>query len=137
MLFIGIPVLIIVIAIVVAVSGLNTFLKPVIKRALSKVVVDGSDSLYTFSLNDYTIGPEGRSAVITGLDIHVDSARYKLLKAAGLLPPLVVSIQVESASVSGLSPWELWRNKNIYCNGIVLKGAKADLLQQEKRTDTG
>lgn len=136
LLLIGIPVLIVIVALVVAISGLNTFLKPVIKRSLSKVVVDGSDSLYTFSLKDYIIGPGGRSATISGLDIHVDSARYKLLKTAGLLPPLVVSIQIDKASVTGISPWELWRHKNIICNGIVLSGAKVNLLQQQKSTDT-
>jgi hypothetical protein len=135
-LLIGIPVLIIIVAIIVAASGVNTFLKPLIKKSISKIVVDGSDSLYAFSIKDYTIGPGGRSAIITGLDIHVDSARYKLLKTAGLLPPLIISAQVESASVSGISPWELWRHKNIYCNGIVLKGAQVNLLQQTKRSDT-
>ncbi|MES2647388.1 MAG: hypothetical protein V4717_10965 [Bacteroidota bacterium] len=136
LLFIGIPILILFALAVFAVSGLNTFLKPVIKRSLSKVIVNGSDSLYTFSLKDYTIGPGGRSAVITGLDIQVDSGRYKLLKAAGLLPPMIVSIQVEKASVTGISPWELWRNKNIIASGIVLNGAKVNLQQQQKSTDT-
>ena len=70
LLFIGIPVLLIVIALVVALLGVNTFLKPTIKRAISKVITDGSDSLYVFSLKDYVIGPGGRSAIITGIDIH-------------------------------------------------------------------
>ena len=136
LLFISIPLLIIIVLLIVAVGGLNTFLKPVIKRSLAKVVVDGSDSLYTFSLKDYTIGPGGRSAVINGLDIHVDSARYKLLKTAGLLPPLIISIQVNRATVTGLNPWQLWRYKNIICNRIVLNGARINLLQQTKRSDT-
>lgn len=133
----GLPVLIIIVLVFIALTGVNTFLKPVIKNALAKLVVDGSDSLYQFQLKDYSIGPGGRSVIINELDIRVDSSRYKLLKAAGLLPPLVFSIRVNQASVTGLNPWQLWRHRNIICKSVVLKGAKVNLLQQvKKRIDT-
>ncbi len=136
LLIIGIPVLIIAIILMAASAGLNTFLKPSIKRALSKLVVDGSDSLYTFSLGDYTVGMGGHTVIINNLNIQVDSNRYYLLKAANQLPPLIFSIKLDRASVTGLSPWELWRHKNIYCNSIVLAGSVVSLQQQKEVKDT-
>lgn len=136
LLFIGIPLLLLAVMITVAVLGVNTFLKPTVKRALSKVVVEGSDSLYTFSLGDYTLGMGGRSVDISNLRIQIDSNRYRQMKAANTLPPLIFSVQLSKAAIRGLNPWALWRNKNISCNSIVLEGSIINVQQQKNDNDT-
>lgn len=136
LLWLGLPLILIAALVIFAVSGLNTFLKPTIKRSLAKVVVDGSDSLYRFSVRDYTIGPGGRSAVISGIEVQVDSARYKTLKATGLLPRIVISLSIEKASISGISPWELWKHKNIICSQVAMENIKMNLLQQTRPADS-
>lgn len=136
LLWVGIPLLIIGILVTVAILGVNTFLKPTIKNAISKIVVDGSDSLYTFSLGDYTLGMGGSAVDINNLSIQVDSARYRAMKAANMLPPLIFSVKLSGASIRGLNPWALWRGKNINCNSIVLAGSVVSLQQQKNETDT-
>jgi hypothetical protein len=136
LLFIGIPILFIVILVTVALLGVNTFLKPTIKNAISKIIVDGSDSLYTFSLADYTVGASGSSVDINNLSIQVDSARYRQMKAANILPPLIFSLKLSKASIRGLNPWALWRNKNINCSSIELAGSVVSLQQQKNENDT-
>ncbi|MES2776103.1 MAG: hypothetical protein V4722_18140 [Bacteroidota bacterium] len=134
LLWIGIPLLLLIVLGVIFLSiGVNTFLKPTIKKALSKVVVDGSDSLYTFSLGDYSVGPGGRTVTINKLEIVVDSNRYRILKAANRLPGLIFSIKIDALVVTGLQPWTLWRHKNIYCNEIAIANSTIIIEQQQKR----
>lgn len=137
LLWIGIPILLLIVLGVIFVSiGVNTFLKPTIKHALEKLVVDGSDSLYSFSLGDYTVGPGGRSATLSNLSIQVDSNRYRELKAANRLPPLIFSIKVASVAITGLHPWDLWRNKKIIFNELALDNSVIVIQQQPKRKDS-
>lgn len=136
LLWIGIPVLLLIIAGILAAIGVNTFLKPTIKNALAKIVVDGSDSLYTFSLGNYTVGPGGRTVTLTQLDIQVDSNRYRILKAANQLPPLIFSIKIDAVVVTGLHPWELWRQKKIICDQVAINEAVIIMQQQGRKKDT-
>jgi hypothetical protein len=135
-LFIFIPLIIIAAGLAFVFSGVNTFLKPTITKMISRIIVDGSDSLYSFSLRDYAIGPGGRTVVIEDLRIAVDSSHYYRLKERGLLPSLIFSLDVDKASVTGLNPIDLYKHKKIICRTIGIENAKVSFLQQMKRKDS-
>ncbi|MES2795777.1 MAG: hypothetical protein V4683_07425 [Bacteroidota bacterium] len=128
--------LIVLILVGIVASSLNTFLKPIIKKNLQVLVVEGSNNLYKFSLSDYTIGKGGRTVELKGFKIEVDSVRYFELKKLNLLPKLIATIKINDAKLTGLDALNLWRHNNIEVDDIVMSGAVIRLQQQKNDSVT-
>src|SRR4030095_12456731 len=94
---IGIFVFLVVAAIAFRVF-IDRWLEPVIHQRLKTLIVSGSDSLYTFHLDDINVNFWASSVEITNLHINVDSLHYAQREKAGTLPALTSEISVSKGS---------------------------------------
>src|SRR5689334_11105548 len=68
------------------------FIVPVLKERLETLIVEGSDSLYTYRLGDLKASFLGSRIQVTDLDISIDSSRYHYLQARRELPSLTLQL---------------------------------------------
>ncbi len=114
----------------------NVFVEPVLRKRLQTLIVEGSDSLYTYTLGDLHVNFFGGDVGVHDLAISVDSNRYKQLKQAGTLPALVMEVNVNSAHIKGLGVFSLLFGKKIFINEISSEDADVKLNRFPKDKDT-
>src|SRR5215203_6462416 len=68
----------------------NFLLEPVLAKKLDALIVQGSDSLYTYRLGKLNAGFFGGNIRVENLEIKVDSNRYRALKKEHALPALTI-----------------------------------------------
>ena len=64
----------------------NRMVEPVLRQRLHTLIVQGSDSLYTYELGGLHVNFFGGAVEVENLHIKVDSARYRQLSSANALP---------------------------------------------------
>src|SRR5438876_2274052 len=77
----------------------NFYVEPVLRKRLQTIIVEGSDSLYTFSLGSLQTNFLGGNIEISNLTIEIDSNRYYQLKNRHALPALVMQMNIGKASI--------------------------------------
>lgn len=93
---------------------LNMYVPKVIRSQINHLVVDGSDSLYTCSIGRISVNLFQGRVNVEGLDISIDSTRYKKLEKEKKLPNLIFKIHLELGMIRGIKLVPLLlRNKTI------------------------
>ena len=72
----------------------NRFIEPILKDRLHTLIIQGSDSLYTYSLGKLQANFYGGNVEVENLQIRVDSARYAYLKKRNALPSLTMDLSL-------------------------------------------
>jgi hypothetical protein len=111
------------------------FVVPVLKDRLHTLIIQGSDSLYTYELGTLDASFLGGNVEISDLHIRVDSNHYKRLEAAQRLPSLTVKFDMERGRLRGLAILSLVFGKKISVQEIFSKDANLVLLRH-RRPDT-
>src|SRR3982750_4703505 len=106
---------------------INQWLSPVIHKRLATLIVAGSDSLYSFQLDNINVNFWSSSVTLTNLHIHVDSLHYAQREKAGNLPALTMEIHLSKGSVSDIRLLQLVINKKISIGSILSKDAAITL----------
>ncbi|GAA4743928.1 hypothetical protein [Flavisolibacter ginsenosidimutans] len=114
----------------------NFFVEPVLRKRLHTLIVEGSDSLYTYTLGDLHTNLFGGNVEVKNLSITVDSTRYETLKARNALPALVMQLKLNEASIKGIGVFSLVFGKKIFIDEISSKEADINLLRNFKKRDT-
>lgn len=114
----------------------NVFVEPVLRKRLQTLIVDGSDSLYTYRLGDLHVNFFGGNVGVHELQISVDSSRFNRLKSSGQLPTLVVELNVDEAHIKGLGIFSLLLGKKILIDEISSAAADVKLNRYPKEKDT-
>lgn len=114
----------------------NVFVEPVLRKRLHTLIIDGSDSLYTYTLGDLHVNFFGGNVGVHELQISVDSSRFNRLKSSGLLPTLVVELNVDEAHIKGLGIFSLLFGKKILIDEISSAAADVKLNRYPKEKDT-
>ena len=112
------------------------YVEPTLRKRLQTIIVEGSDSLYTYKLGDISTNLFGGNVVVTDFEMNVDSNRYNLLKQRNALPALVTQIHVKKAGIEGLGIFALLLSKKIYINEIVSSQADIKVLRNFKKQDS-
>ena len=103
----------------------NRFVEPVLKDRLHTLIIQGSDSLYTYTLGKLKANFYGGNVEIENLQIRVDSNRYHDLRKKNALPSLTMQLSLESGKIKGVGIFNLLFNKKITIEKIV--STRADI----------
>lgn len=114
----------------------NVYVEPVLRKRLQTLVVEGSDSLYTYRLGNLHVNFFGGDIGVHNLQIAVDSNRFYQLKTSGSLPSLVMQIDVNDAHIKGIGIFALLFNKKIVINEIASADADVRLSRYPRDKDT-
>jgi hypothetical protein len=113
------------------------FVVPQLKARIAALIVTGSDSLYTCRIDTLEASFLGGSVEISGLHIGIDSARYRVLEAAGRLPSLTMKFDMEHGHIQGLRILPLVFGQKIDVRELASKDARVVLQRHSRRDTTG
>lgn len=114
----------------------NFYIEPVLRKRLHTLIIDGSDSLYTYKLESLNANVFGGNIEVKGLHVSIDSNHYHLLKSKNALPALVMQLDIERASIKGIGIFSLLFSKKIFIEEISSKEANIKLLRNFKKLDS-
>lgn len=111
----------------------NRFIEPILKDRLHTLIIQGSDSLYTYSLGGLKANFYGGRVEVENLHINIDSNRYNYLKSRNMLPPLTMQLSLERGQIKGIGIFDLLFSKKIKVEEIVSKEADIKLSRHITR----
>jgi hypothetical protein len=122
--------------IVTLVLFVNRFVEPILRDRLNTLIVQGSDSLYTYTLGELNANFFGGSVEVENLHIKVDSNRYHELKRRNALPSLTMQLDLERGRIRGLRIFPLLFGKKIKVKEIVSRDADIRIARHIHKRDT-
>lgn len=120
-----------VLLIVIFLVFVNSFLKPILRDRLHTLIVQGSDSLYTYTLGDIRPNFIGSTIVVENLQLRLDSNRYRQLLAKNALPALTFELNLDKASVEGIGILPLLLRNRVRISKINAGDASVTLLRHQ------
>lgn len=121
---------------VVVIFLANFYVEPALRKRLETLIVEGSDSLYIYTLGDLDVNFFGGNVGVRELKIKVDSNRYNQLQRTGELPSLVMQLNINRAHIKGVGVFSLLFGKKIIINEISSEDADIKLNRFLKKRDT-
>jgi hypothetical protein len=103
--------------------------EPILKKRLHTLIVQGSDSLYTYELGDLDASFFGGNVEVENLQINVDSSKYKQLAAENDLPSLTMQLNMVKGQIKGVAVFALLFRKRITIKEIITQDANIRLLR--------
>lgn len=113
----------------------NRYLEPALRSRLHTLIVQGSDSLYTYTLGNLNANFFGGNVAVHNLQIRIDSNRYRQLAAVHALPSLTMELDLGSGQINGIDAFALLLSKKITIHEIISKDADIRLLRHVKEED--
>src|SRR5690349_24062319 len=112
---------------------INTYVEPLIREKLKTLIINGSDSLYTYSLGSLNANFYGGNVEVENLHITVDSNRYHYLHKRNSLPSLTMQLSLKKGHIKGLSLLKLLLNKRISIDEISSDQADLNLSRHIRK----
>lgn len=112
------------------------YVEPVLRKRLHTLIVDGSDSLYSYTLGGIDVNFFGGNVSVNQLRITVDSNRFYRLQKTVERPSLVMQLNIHSAHIRGLGILPLIFSKKIIINEISSRNADIKLYRYLTPRDT-
>lgn len=113
----------------------NRFIEPVLKDRLHTLIIQGSDSLYTYTLGKLKANFYGGNVEVENLQVNIDSSRYEYLRKRNALPSLTMQLSLESGKIKGVGIIDLLFRKRIRIEEILSKKANIKLSRHVKPVD--
>jgi hypothetical protein len=101
----------------------NRFIEPVLKDRIHTLIIQGSDSLYTYSLGKLKANFYGGNVEVENLQIKVDSNRYEYLRQRNALPSLTMQLSLQRGHIKGVGIIDLLFGRKIRVQEIMSKQA--------------
>jgi hypothetical protein len=111
----------------------NRFIEPVLKDRLHTLIIQGSDSLYTYTLGKLNANFYGGNVEVENLQINIDSNRYQYLRARNALPSLTMQLSLQRGHIKGVGIIDLLFGKKIRVEEIMSKQADIKLTRHVHR----
>ena len=105
----------------------NIFLEPALRKKLHTLIIQGSDSLYTYKLGKLKASFLGGDVEIENLQIHIDSGRYEVLRQRKALPSLTMQLNLEKGHVKGVGLISVLFGKKLVIEEIMTRQADIKL----------
>jgi len=112
---------------------LNHMIVPVLRARLQTFIIQGSDSLYRFTLGDLNAHILGGRVEVENLQIDVDSTRYRFLESKNQLPTITMQLDLKKGSIKGIDLFALIFNKKIHINQVRSKEADLKLSRHHPK----
>lgn len=122
--------------IITLVVFVNRFVEPILKDRLNTLIIQGSDSLYTYTLGGLDANFFGGSVEVENLHIKVDSNRYRQLKERNALPSLTMQLDLDRGHIRGLRIFPLLFGKKVKIKEIVTMDAEVRIARHLHKRDT-
>lgn len=113
----------------------NSFIEPILKDRLHTLIIQGSDSLYTYSLGKLKANFYGGNVEVENLQIQVDSSRYEYLRKRNALPSLTMQLSLQRGHVKGIGIIDLLFGRKIRIEEIMSKQADVVLSRHIRPHD--
>jgi hypothetical protein len=113
----------------------DRFIEPILKDRLHTLIIQGSDSLYTYSLGKLKANFYGGNVEVQNLQIQVDSTRYESLRKRNALPSLTMQLSLERGKVKGVGIFDLIFGRKIRIEEIMSKQADIKLTRHIRPTN--
>lgn len=104
----------------------NRFIEPILKDRIHTLIIQGSDSLYTYTLGKLSANFYGGNVEVENLQIKVDSNRYEFLRRRNALPSLTMQLSLQRGRIKGVGIIDLLFRKKIRVEEIMSK--QADII---------
>ncbi len=114
----------------------NRMMEPLLRDRLHTLIIQGSDSLYVYTLGDLKANFYGGDVEIVDLNIRVDSARYEYLRSRNALPPLTMNLTLGHGHVYGVGIIDLLFGKKVIVREIMSKDANLKLSRHVRPDDS-
>jgi hypothetical protein len=111
----------------------NRFIEPILKDRLHTLIIQGSDSLYTYTLDNLNTNFFGGNVEVENLQINIDSSRYEYLRARNALPSLTMQLSLQRGHIKGIGIIDLLFGKKIRVEEIMSKQADIKLTRHVHR----
>lgn len=105
----------------------NRFIEPILKDRIHTLIIQGSDSLYTYTLGKLRANFYGGNVEVENLQIRVDSNRYEYLRKRNALPSLTMQLSLQRGSIKGVGIIDLLFGKKIRVEEIMSRHANVIL----------
>lgn len=104
----------------------NSIIEPILKDRIHTLIIQGSDSLYTYTLGKLKANFYGGNVEVENLHIRVDSSRYEYLRKHNALPSLTMQLSLERGHLKGIEIFDLLFARKIRIDEIMSR--KADIV---------
>lgn len=108
---------------IILIFFVDRFIEPILKDRLHTLIIQGSDSLYTYTLGKLNANFYGGNVEVENLQIQVDSNRYAYLKQRNALPSLTIQLSLQRGHIKGVGIIDLLFGKKINIEEILSKQA--------------
>jgi hypothetical protein len=108
---------------IILLISVNRIIEPVLKDRLHTLIIQGSDSLYTYTLGKLKANFYGGNVEVENLQITVDSSRYEYLDKRNALPSLTMQLHLQKGSIKGVGIFDLLFAKKIRIEEILSRQA--------------
>ena len=96
---------------------------PILKDRLHTLIIQGSDSLYTYRLGKLKAHFFGGTVEVENLQVEVDSVRYEQMRENNGLPSLTMQLKLGKGQIKGVGILALLFDKRIAINEIASSDA--------------
>ena len=96
---------------------------PILKDRLHTLIIQGSDSLYTYRLGKLKAHLFGGTVEVENLQVEVDSVRYEQMRENNALPSLTMQLKLGKGQIKGVGILALLFDKRIAINEIASSDA--------------
>ncbi|RYY60756.1 MAG: hypothetical protein EOO12_14980, partial [Chitinophagaceae bacterium] len=103
------------------------YVEPILRKRIGVLIVQGSDSLYTWRLDRLEASLFGGHVEIDGLYVAVDSNRYRQLLAEKRLPPLTLQVDMPHAHLRGVDVFNLLLARNVSIGELLTQDARIEV----------
>lgn len=107
----------------------NRFIEPILKDRLHTLIIQGSDSLYNYTLGKLNANFYGGNVEVENLQIGIDSTRYEYLRKRNALPSLTMQLSLQRGHIKGVGIIDLLFGKKIRIEEIMSKQADIKLTR--------
>lgn len=105
----------------------DRIIEPILKDRIHTLIVQGSDSLYTYKLGKLKANFFGGNVEVQDLQIDIDSNRYEELRRVNALPSLTMQLSLQRGHIKGLGIFDLLFRKQIKVEEIMSTEANVRL----------
>ncbi len=121
-----------VVLLVTGIFCLNRYVPNLIRNKIHHMVVNGSDSLYSCSIDKISVNLWLGKVSVEGVNISVDSVKYREQKLSGRLPNITFELKMLKGSIKGLQVFPLIFSKKIRIDAIEVDSAAIAMCRQFK-----
>ena len=121
---------------IVIIFLVNIFLEPTLRNKLHTLIIEGSDSLYTYDLGRLKANFFGGDVEVQNLHIDIDSNHYKALEEKNELPALTMQLSLQNGHIKGVGLVSILFGKKINIEEIMTRQANIRLSRHIRKNET-